>query len=361
MAKPTGQPGPATPRAPLRVAVVGAGHWGPNLIANFHNPRRSEVAWVVDADPERQEAVRTRVPEIQNSADIDRVLADDSVGAVAIATPSRTHFPLASAALRAGKHVLVEKPMADNVEDAEALCVLAEERGRALMVGHVFVFNAASQQAKRYLVEGDLGRIYYISMVRTNLGPIRIDVNSAWDLASHDISLASYWLEAQPVSVSATGGSWINDGIADAVFATLRYPGNVIVHLHASWLHPRKTRDITVVGEKRMLTFDDVSMTEPLRIYDKQVSPERTKAGYVDSFASFRMVVRDGDVTVPKVEMSEPLRNECEHFLDCIETGQRPLTDGREGLEVVRTLAAINRSLAERGREVAVGARPGED
>jgi predicted dehydrogenase len=338
----------------VRVAVIGAGHWGPNLVANFHNHGRSEVAWVVDRDPERQQAVRRRFPDIQVTGEVADALGDASVDAVVIATPTSTHHALGTTALEAGKHVLIEKPMAANVADAEALCALAERTGRTLMVGHVFVFNAASQWAKRYLSDGELGRIYYISMTRTNLGPIRVDVNAAWDLASHDISLASHWLGAEPASVSATGSAWINPGVEDAVFATLRYPDDVLVHLHASWLHPRKTRDITVVGEKRMLTFDDISLTEPLRIYDKQVSQETSQPAFVDSFSSFRMIVRDGDIAIPRVTMSEPLRNECEHFLDCIASGETPLTGGREGLAVVRTLDAISRSLAAGGRETPV-------
>jgi predicted dehydrogenase len=340
----------------VRVAVIGAGHWGPNLIANFHDHRRSEVVRVIDRDPARREAVKNRFRDVEVGDDAATAIEDPSIDAVIIATPTKSHFPLAKAALEAGKHVLVEKPMADNVRDAEALCEIAEACSRILMVGHIFVFNAASQQAKQYLTDGDLGRIYYISMTRTNLGPIRIDVNAAWDLASHDIALASYWLDALPESVSATGRDWINNGVEDAVFATLRYPQDVLVHLHASWLHPRKTRDISVVGEKRMLTFDDISLTEPLRIYDKQVSEERSNPSFVDSFATFRMVVSEGDISVPKVPASQPLRNECDHFLDCIESGETPITDGREGLAVVRTLDAINRSLQAGGREISVGA-----
>jgi predicted dehydrogenase len=342
----------------VRVAVIGAGHWGPNLIANFHDRRRSEVVWVVDRDPARREAVQLRFPDIQLTDDAGAAIGDPAVDAVVVATPTGSHFDFASRALEAGKHVLVEKPMADNVRDAEALCEKAEACGRILMVGHVFVFNAASQQAKRYLLDGDLGRIYYASMTRTNLGPIRVDVNAAWDLASHDIALANFWLDALPLSVSAMGRDWINSGIQDAVFATLRYPNDVLVHLHASWLHPRKTRDITVVGEKRMLTFDDMSLTEPLRIYDKQVSTERSHPSVIDSFSTFRMVVREGDISVPKVPASQPLRNECDHFLDCIASGETPLTDGREGLAVVRTLAAINQSLESQGLEVRVGEPP---
>lgn len=334
-----------------RVAVFGAGHWGPNLINNFHGHRRSEVRWVVDRDPARLEEVRVRFPDVRTSQEAEPVLADREVDAVVIATPTSTHYALSRAALEAGKHVLVEKPVADSARDAEALCELAERMGLVLMVGHVFVYNPAAQQAKQYLTQGDLGRVYYISMVRTNLGPIRVDVNAAWDLAAHDISLASYWLESEPETVSAVGGSWINPGIQDAVFATLRYPSDVLVHVHVSWLSPRKARDIAVIGDKRMLTFDDVNLAEPLRLYDKQVVDEPT---YIDSFASFRMVVRDGNILVPKVPMSQPLRNECEHFLDCLESGEPPLTGGAEGLAVVRALEALSRSLSEAGREVSV-------
>jgi predicted dehydrogenase len=340
----------------IRVAVIGAGHWGPNLIHNLHNHRRSEVLRVVDRDTARLDAVKLRFQDIEVGTDAEAVFRDEAVEAVVIATPTNTHFALASAALEAGKHVLVEKPLADCSEKAEQLCALAEEVGRILMVGHVFVFNAAARAAKEYLVQNELGRVYYLSMVRTNLGPIRVDVNAAFDLAAHDISLANYWLDAQPLTASAVGGAWINGGVEDAVFATLRYPNEVLVNLHASWLNPRKAREITIVGDRKMLTFDDVNMTQPLRLYDKQVMDERTQASFVDSFSSFRMSVREGDVLVPRVQMSEPLRNECEHFLDCVSSGQRPLSGGAEGLAVVRALDAITRSLAERGREIEVAA-----
>jgi predicted dehydrogenase len=337
----------------IRVAVVGAGHWGPNLISNFHSSERSRVCWVVDREPQRRAAVAKRFPGVATSADFADVLVED-VDAVVIATPTTTHFEIAKAALEAGKHVLVEKPLTHSVETSSELCELAAKAQRILMVGHVFVFNSASRHIKRCIAAGDLGRIYYISMERTNLGPIRVDVDAAWDLAAHDISMASYWLAAEPLSVSAVGGSWINEGIADAVFASVRYPDEILVHLHASWLNPRKVRDITIVGDKQMLTFDDISLSEPLRLYDKQVSEERSQPHLIDSFSSFRMSVRDGDVHIPKVAMSEPLKNECEHFLDCIRDGTEPLSGPREGLGVVRTLEAIGRSLDQRGREVEV-------
>jgi len=340
----------------IRVAVIGAGHWGPNLINNFHTHQRSEVAWVVDSDASRLERVKARFPDVQVAGDATQALADATVDCVVIATPTSTHHAIVKAALDAGKHVLVEKPITDELRTARELEALAKQVDRVLMVGHVFVYNNAAQQIKGYLADGELGQIYYISMVRTNLGPIRVDVNSAWDLASHDISLSNYWLDAQPLSASAVGGSWINPGVEDAVFATLRYPGEIVVNLHVSWLNPRKARDITLVGEKRMLTFDDINMSEPLRIYDKQVSDERTNREFIDTFGSFRMSVRDGDVTIPKVRGGEPLRNECEHFLDCIESGNAPLTGAPEGIAVVRVLEAISRSMRNGGRAEAVEA-----
>ncbi len=337
----------------IQVGVVGAGHWGPNLISNFQASERSRVSWVVDREEQRLAAIADRFPGVETSTDFADILVDD-VDAIVVATPTSTHYEIAKAAIEAGKHVLVEKPLTDSVETCTELCELARKANRVLMVGHVFVFNSASRRVKQCIEAGDLGRIYYISMVRTNLGPIRVDVDAAWDLAAHDISMASYWLAADPLSVSALGGSWINEGIADAVFATVRYPGEILVHLHASWLNPRKVRDITIVGEKQMLTFDDVSLSEPLRIYDKQVSDERSHPHLIDSFSSFRMSVRDGDIRIPKVAISEPLKNECEHFLDCITDGTEPLSGPREGLAVVRTLEAIGLSLHQKGREVEV-------
>lgn len=337
----------------IRVAVIGAGHWGPNLIRNFHNRERSEVAWVVDRDATRLAQVRSRFADVQTAADAEPALADPTVDAVVVATPARTHHALAKAALERGKHVLVEKPIATSVDHGAELCALAERAGRVLAVGHVFLYNPGVQRVKRYLENGDLGRVYYVSMVRTNLGPIRTDVDAAWDLASHDVAIVNYWLDAEPIAVSAIGGTWINDGIADAVFATFRYRENVFVNLHVSWLNPRKSRDITVVGERRMLTFDDMNLAEPVRVYDKHVTDDRTP-GYVDSFASFRASVREGDITIPRVALGEPLKAECEDFLDCVERGTAPRSGGREGLAVVRALDALQRSVRHHGREEAL-------
>jgi predicted dehydrogenase len=336
---------------PIRIAVVGAGHWGPNLIRNFDNPPFSTVRAVIDRDDARLQQVKTRFPHVATEATIDRALHDPAIDAFVIATPTSTHYPLVRAALAAGKHVLVEKPIATRGVEARELTELAAGAGKILMVGHVFIFNKAVQRVRAYIQGGDLGRIYYISMVRTNLGPIRMDVSASWDLMSHDISIVNYWLDGEPETASAIGGNWINPGIEDAVFATLRYPGNVLVNVHASWVNPRKARDITVAGDKRMLTFDDMNLLEPVRIYDKQVTDTTTKPAFVDTFASFRASVRDGDITIPKIASGEPLRTECDHFLECIRANRPPMVGGREAGAVVRTLEAIDQSMRQGGRE----------
>jgi len=335
----------------ITVAVIGAGHWGPNLIRNFDNPPSSRVRIVVDTDAARLEQVRTRFPHVDVTDKVEAVWSDPAIQAVVIATPTSTHYPLVKAALSAGKHVLVEKPITTKTETAEELTALAARSGLVMLVGHVFIFNQAVQRVRKYIESGDLGRIFYISMVRTNLGPIRMDVNASWDLMSHDVSIVNYWLNSQPEAVSALGGTWINPGIEDAVFTTMRYPGNVLVNVHASWLNPRKARDITVAGEKRMLSFDDMNLNEPVRIYDKQVTDRTTKPAFIDSFASFRASVREGDITIPKISSGEPLRAECEHFLECVRGGKSPVVGGREATAVVRTLEAIDRSMRDGGRE----------
>jgi predicted dehydrogenase len=337
--------------AMIRVAVIGAGQWGPNLIRNFHNKQTSEVVWIIDRDAARLNEVHARFPDVQAVVDAEQALRDPSVDAVVVATPTSTHYALAKEALERRKHVLVEKPLTTEVKQGLGLLELATSQRLVLMVGHVFLYNPSIRKVKEYLDAGDLGKVYYVSMVRTNLGPIRLDVNAAWDLAAHDLSIANYWLNAEPLSVSAIGGTWINQGIEDAVFATLRYPKGVLVNLHTSWLNPGKARDITVVGEKGMLTFDDMNLNEPLRIYNKQATDQRTRPAYVDSFASFRASVRKGDITVPKVPLGEPLATQCAHFLECIVTGKQPFTGAPEGIAVVRALEAMQRSIRAGGRE----------
>lgn len=338
----------------IKVAVIGAGEWGPNLVRNFHTPPRSTVAAVVDANFERLNQVGQRFPDINLFSDARGVFADDSIDAVVVATPTSTHFDLARAALQSHKHVLVEKPLASTSNQARELCDAAGAAERVLMVGHLFLFNRGVRSVKEHIAGGKLGRIFYASMVRTNLGPIRRDVNAAWDLAAHDISIANYWFDNQALSVSAVGGSWINAGLDDAVFATLRYPEDILVNLHVSWLNPRKARDITVVGDMAMLTLDDMNLLEPLRLYDKGVVEQRDISSYIDTFASFRSNVREGDIRIPRVELGEPLRDECDHFLECIEEAREPFTGGAEGTAVLKVLEALQRSTEGHGREETV-------
>jgi len=342
--------------AMIRVAVIGAGQWGPNLIRNFHNKETSEVACIIDRDAGRLEEVHAHFPDVQVAKDPEQALRDSSVHAVVVATPTGTHYEFAKEALERRKHVLVEKPLTTDVKQGLELLELATKYRLTLMVGHVFLYNTAVRKVKEYLDTGHLGKLYYVSMVRTNLGPIRLDVNAAWDLTAHDLSIVNYWLDAEPLSVSAIGGTWINQGIEDAVFATLRYPQGVLVNLHASWLNARKARDITIVGERRMLTFDDMNLNEPLRIYDKQATDQRTRRTCVDSFASFRGSVPKEEISVPKVPLGEPLATQCAHFLECIVTGKQPFTGAPEGIAVVRAVEAIQRSIRARGREERVEA-----
>ena len=342
--------------AMIRVAVIGAGQWGPNLIRNFHNKETSEVAWIIDRDAGRLEEVHAHFPDVQVAKDPEQALRDSSVHAVVVATPTGTHYEFAKGALERRKHVLVEKPLTTDVKQGLELLELATKYRLTLMVGHVFLYNTAVRKVKEYLDTGHLGKLYYVSMVRTNLGPIRLDVNAAWDLTAHDLSIVNYWLDAEPLSVSAIGGTWINQGIEDAVFATLRYPQGVLVNLHASWLNARKARDITIVGERRMLTFDDMNLNEPLRIYDKQATDQRTRRTCVDSFASFRGSVPKEEISVPKVPLGEPLATQCAHFLECIVTGKQPFTGAPEGIAVVRAVEAIQRSIRARDREERVEA-----
>ena len=335
----------------IRVAVIGAGHWGPNLIRNFSRSARSGVRRVVDLSEARLRAVGERYPEILLSTDSSTAFADDDVDAVVIATPTATHAELVRRALLAGKHVLVEKPLTDGSDSAGELCRLAEQTGRVLLVGHVFLYNPAVQWIKDRIDRGNMGRIYHLSSTRTNLGPIRVDVSAAWDLAAQDIAIFNHWLGSVPLSVSALGHDWINPGIEDAVFATLRYPDQVLANLHASWLNPRKVRTITIVADRQMLTYDDLDQAEPIRLHDKRVTEHKVPADFVDTFAGFRSIVHSGDVTIPSIRMGEPLLAECMHFLDCIENGTSAFTDGAQGLAVIAVLEAIDRSMAQGGKE----------
>ena len=334
----------------VSVGVVGLGYWGPKLARNFHEMPEAQLAICCDLDDSRLAHVGGLYPETQCLKDFGQVL-DSDVEAVCIATPPRTHHRLAMQALRAGKHVLVEKPLATTVAEADDLVAAAAEYGRVLMVGHTFVYNPAVAAVKEIVARGDLGEIYYVNATRVNLGLFQRDINVAWDLAPHDISILMHVLDMEPVSASARGGAYVQrEGrIHDVVYLTLYFPNGVLADVRVSWLDPRKERLYTIVGSKQMLVYDDVATENKVVIYDKgaDVPP------HSDTEAEFHVSYRWGDGVPYPVEWEEPLRVECRHFLDCIRTGQEPLSSGRIGAQVVRVLAAAQASLMNGGgREV---------
>lgn len=341
----------------INVAVVGLGYWGPNLVRNLAALQGVNVATLCDLDAARAEDVRNRFcPAAAVAGDYRDVAADPRVDAVVLVTPIRTHFELGSLFLAAGKHVFIEKPLAQTVRQCEGLIELAERHGRVLMVGHVFEYNAAVQWIKQYLAGGELGKLFYMYSQRVNLGRIQNDVNALWSFAPHDVSVMNYWLEQEPVSVAARGFSYLSNGIEDVVFVTLGYPDGVGAHLHLGWLDPRKVRLMTLVGSKKMLVYDDVSLDAKVQIYDKGIVQLHDYLESPDSFAKFQLQIRTGDLVVPALKFNEPLQAECRHFIDCVRTGRRPNTDGTNGLKVVRVLEAAEQSLRRGGEPVRLDA-----
>ena len=343
----------------INLAVVGLGHWGPNLARNIAALPNARLHTLCDVQPKLLEKLARVHTGVKLQQDYEAVLADSEVDGVIIATPVSTHFELASAALKAGKHVLVEKPLADSSEHCRELIALSEKSGLTLMVGHVFLFNAAVRKVKEYLEAGELGEIYYIYSQRLNLGIIRQDVNALWNFAPHDLSILYYWLGMPAERVVARGYSYVQPDIEDAVFMTLDFPGGVGANVHISWLDPHKVRRMTIVGSEKMVVYDDVSLEGRVVLYDKGVArPVQGNAplGSYESFGEFQLLVRAGDVLVPKLDFAEPLKLQCEHFTHCIETGEIPLTDGRHGLQIVEALEAAQSAMDQaRANAVPIG------
>jgi predicted dehydrogenase len=334
----------------VRLAQVGLGYWGPNLARNLAAVDGGELAVLCDADTGRLQRMARQLPGPRLVTDYADVLADDTIDGVVLATPVDTHFTLAKAALEAGKHVLVEKPLATTSADCEALIALADERDLRLMVGHVFVYNPAVRRVKELIDAGELGEIQYIYSQRLNLGQVRQDVNAMWNFAPHDISILCDWLDAEPSEVTARGFSYVQPGIEDVVFMTMAFPGGVGANVHISWLDPLKVRRMTVVGSEKMVVYDDVSADAKITIYDRGVTKRPMHAaeglGAYRTFGEFQLLLRAGDVLIPKLEFTEPLKIECQDFVDCIRSGATPRSDGRQGLRVVRTLEAAQRSMS---------------
>jgi predicted dehydrogenase len=331
----------------LNVACVGLGYWGPNVLRAFAGLDGCRLVAACDADPARLERLGRLKPEVSLIADYAALLRDPRVEAVAITTPAPSHHRLALAALEAGRHVFVEKPLALSSREAQELVCLADERGVTLMVGHLLQYHPAVRQLKGYLDQGRLGSVLYLYSTRVNLGQVRQDESALWSLAPHDVSVFVYLLGRTPAAVRALGGSYLQAGVEDVVFLTCEFADGVLAHSHLSWLDPHKLRKFTVVGTKMMAVFDDVEPVEKIRLYDKGVDAPKDFRSYGEF-----LTLRSGDVFIPKVSMEEPLVVECRHFLECVRDKRRPLTDGQAGLAVVRVLEAAAASLRAGGAPV---------
>ena len=321
----------------MRVGVVGLGYWGPNLARNFASLPDAELSWICDGDADQLERAAGRFPGVRTTAELDELLSDAELDAVAIATPVPTHAPLARRALAAGKHVFVEKPLAQSLADAEAVVAAAAESGRTLMVGHLLEYHPGLVRLKDLVDAGDLGEVHYIYGNRVNLGKVRADENALWSLGAHDVSVLLRLAGEEPVECHAFGESYVREGVEDVVFCFLRFPSGVAAHLHLSWLDPHKERRFTVVGSKKMATFDDMAIEQKLTVYDKTVDQPYSSYG--------EYIARSGDVWSPSVPNDEPLRLECAHFLECVREGKQPRSDGESGLRVVRVLEDLQTSL----------------
>jgi predicted dehydrogenase len=328
---------------PLRVAVAGLGYWGPNLARNFAGVPGSELVWCCDPSEPTRQRLGPAFPGARFTADLDEVLADPDVDAVALATPVPTHASLAIRVLEAGKHCFVEKPLAQSVADAEAVVEAARAADRTLMVGHLLEYHPGVIRLKELIDSGELGRVLYVYGNRLNLGKLRADENALWSLGAHDVSVLLRLAGEEPSVVEARGESYMQEGIEDVVFCFLRFPSGLAAHLHLSWLDPHKERRFTVVGDRRMATFDDMAIEGKITVYDK---------GFDDKAESYgEYITRSGDIWSPRLSNVEPLRFECEHFVDVIRNGGTPLSDAESGLRVVRVLERLQRSLDETRRD----------
>jgi predicted dehydrogenase len=332
---------------PVRVGVVGLGYWGPNLARNFDLLPESELRWICDADEAASKRAGGQFPEARATDSLDDLLNDPELDAIVVATHVPSHAEVAVRVLEAGKHCFVEKPMAQSVAEAEQVLAAAEASGKTLMVGHLLEYHPGLEKLKEIADSGDLGDIHYIYSNRVNLGKLRADENALWSLGAHDVSVVLRLAAGEePSEISAKGECYMRQGIEDVVFCYLRFPSGLAAHLHLSWLDPHKDRRFTVVGSKKMATFDDMEIERKLSVYDK---------GFDQDFASYgEYIARSGDIWSPRISNEEPLRIECRHFVECVRDGATPRSDGRSGLRVVRVLEALQRSLEESSRAAAV-------
>jgi predicted dehydrogenase len=331
----------------ITIGQVGLGNWGPNLLRNFHRLPDSRVKICCDLDGKALARVQSQYPDVETTGDYDRLLDDRELDAIVVSASARAHYALARAALERDKHIFVEKPLALHVAEARELVAIAHDRDRRLMVGHLLLYHPAVQRLKASIDAGELGEIRYIYSQRLNLGQVRRDENAMWSLAPHDISVALYLLRQEPVSASAQGRDYLRSGVHDLVFVTINFAGGSLAHCHVSWLDPHKVRRFTVVGSQKMAVFDDMAPREKLTVFDHGV--DFPNVGYPDLHT-----LRFGDIYIPRIDMREPLQVECQHFVQSVRDGTTPLTDGHNGLAVLRVLAAAQESLDRGGEPVAL-------
>lgn len=332
----------------LMVGVVGLGYWGPNLARNFHLVEGCCLGGLCDLDPDRRSRTRVLHPGVPVFEDLGEMLEQGALDAVVIATPVGQHFQLAKTALEAGKHVLVEKPLASSVAECDELIELAERKQRVLMVGHTYLYSAPVRMIAGYLQSGELGELRYINSQRLNLGLFQRDINVTWDLAPHDLSIILHLLGELPTRVNCQGNAHISPGVEDVTNVSLGFEGGQFATIQSSWIEPRKVRQMTIVGTRKMIVYDDIEPMEKIRIYDARVE----RPPHYDTFGEFQYSYHYGDSYLPRIEQREPLRQVCEHFVDSIRTGERPLTCGRHGREIVRVLEACTESLRAAGAAV---------
>jgi predicted dehydrogenase len=336
------------------VGVIGCGYWGPNLLRNFAENESAELRWICDGDQSRLAAMGRRYPAAQTTTDYRQLLADPKLDSIAVVTPVATHFEIAQAALEAGKHVLVEKPLTATAREAEELNTIAERTQRTLMVDHTFVYTGAVRKMKEIVASGELGELLYFDSVRINLGLFQKDINVLWDLAPHDLSIMDYLIDRQPDGLSAIGSCHIERGIENIAYLIMHFAGDFIAHFHFNWLAPVKIRRTMIAGSSKMILYDDIEPTEKVRIYDKGVTTNRVGP---DREADYQTLVsyRTGDVWAPKLDSTEALRHVVAEFLNSIRENRRPLTDGQAGLRVVRLLEAAQQSIKNGGQIQIVG------
>jgi len=336
----------------IRVGVVGCGYWGPNLVRNFRSLPDCHLKVMCDISEARLNHLTTLYPEVKGETCFEHMLNGVGLNAVVVATSVKLHYQMAKAALLAGKHTMIEKPMASSSEQCAELVEIAQKKGLVLMVGHTFLYSPAVRMIKQIVDRGDLGQIRYICARRLNLGLFQNDINVAWDLAPHDISIVLHLLEETPISVNCRGSAHVTPGIQDVTSMGLTFSKDRSAIIHSSWLDPRKVREMTIVGSKRMIVYDDVAQQEKIRVFDVRVE----RPPHYDTFAEFHYAYHYGDSYAPYVRQEEPLKSECQHFLECIQEGKLPLTDGSQGLELVKILEASSESLRHGGSAVALRA-----